>query len=150
ILQMPCNLKSSWIIIPLVAWLLIACNGRREEWYPIPEDASAVAVVAPLRISQKVVWDKLGEFNLLDLFDFPAKDTTLKQGELAKLLANPADAGIDMLENFYLFKKRNQLGVFASLESEDKISTFIKELGKRPEAVLEYQYVFLDSMLVAW
>src|SRR5690606_27088730 len=56
----------------------------------------------------------------------------------------------DMLENLYLFKKRDQLGVIASLESEDEISTFIKELGKRPEAVLEYQYVFLDSMLVAW
>lgn len=145
-------MKRTWaLFVFLSGFFLVSCNNNKDVWYPVPDNSSVVIAVDPVSISQKIVWDKLGDFDLFDLFKSAEEDSAQKTNELSSILSNPGKAGIDLLEKFYFCRKDGIVAAFASLEDEDDFSYYLQEtLKKNILSYQQYKFTHIDSLVVAW
>jgi hypothetical protein len=121
---------------------LFGCNSNKKELFPIPADADLVVKVNLSKITRKVALDKLEEFNVWDLFRSTSKDNSQRQSALELIMAHPNQAGIDYLDEIYLYHRNRKVYLVAKLDDKDKFEQYCHEL---PISIADYRNKFLSD-----
>ncbi len=117
-----------------LVWLLASCSGTPKYANMIPDDAAIV-----VRIDAKQIAEKSGTADnqeLKDLMNRLLRDANMSralQDKVEAVVADPAEAGIDLREPLFVFGSQSfegHVGLIGAIHSRDKLTELLDALAK--------------------
>ncbi len=153
------NLIKKTTLLLALSFLFVSMQAQKLQQY-IPKDATFVMSMNLANLNNKISFEKLQQYDFYkESMKEMEKEIARDDEQLAKLMMNPSDAGIDIMSESYMFGKMSEdasvFGFLFTISDKKKFDKFFKE-QIMPEAqgvigkIGKFKTMNADGTTLAW